>query len=205
MDKNLNLANRLYEVVLGNLTCADTWSYYLFHKDFDRHPELRNKVGTIWVCSLFDTLDASQHYIPAIKNEANELGLHSIAYNCDQMQKFCAATAELLDKFTKAEQVFLVDVRNQSVHGYLNGRHQRQVSIKYLDRGNFIKEKLKHSDYADLIRPFYEFGEESVLSILLRRVLDRSLLYWRLTEGLRRQGDNLYRGIREGERFQIRT
>lgn len=41
MNQHLSLANRLHEVVIGNLTCVNTWGVYLFDADFDGEPELR--------------------------------------------------------------------------------------------------------------------------------------------------------------------
>ncbi|WP_018128619.1 hypothetical protein [Balneola vulgaris] len=101
MDKHLNLANRLYEVFRGNITCINTWGVYLFNSDFDNEPELRNKVGIIWICALFDTLEADNKFIPQIIKEAKQEGFESLVHNGIQLQNLCKLTGELLDSFTK--------------------------------------------------------------------------------------------------------
>jgi hypothetical protein len=205
MTDHLWLSNRLYEIINGNLTCMETWGFYLFEPVFDDEPELRNKIGVIWFCSLLDTLYASEQHLPKIAAEAGKKGFHSLQHNAAEMKKFCGVVGTLIAQYSREEQAFLVNLRNQYVHGYLNGRHQRTINFRFYAEGRVKQDALPFAEYNDLVRPFYENGQDLDLTVrkLLAAVLDRTHLYWRIAEALRRQKDDLYRIIREGEKFSI--
>lgn len=205
MNDHLKLSNRLFEVVLGNVTCMENWAFYLFDSEFDNEPELRNRIGVIWFCSLFDTLEASEHQLPKIAAEAQKLGFESLEHNAIELQKFCRVVGDLIAQYSREEQAFIVSMRNQYVHGYLNGRHQECINFKYYAHGRVVKEVLPFADYNDLIRGFFENGStfDVTMTKLLALALNRTHLYWRLVEALRRNKMEIYKGIREGEKLMI--
>lgn len=204
MDKHLNLANRLYEVIVGNLTCINTWGIYLFDDDFEKEPELRNKVGTIWFCALMDTLEAESRFIPQAIKEAEENGYDSLVHNGRQLQNLCKLTSELLDQFTREEQIFLLDLRNQWTHGYLANRHQEQVTIKFSQNGKIRSELIPHNEYADITRSFFEKGSlDETLQPILSRAFDKRHRYWEGVSVLQKLEKEMYRILRDGELFNI--
>lgn len=204
MNEHLNLANRLNEVVVGNLTCTETWGFYLFDPAFQSEPELRNKIGTIWLCSLLDTLEADIRFIPAISEEAAKKGYESLVVNCAQLQKFCTLVGELMDQYSREEQIFLVDLRSQWVHGYFANRHRPLVQVKFAASGVIVSQKLPWEVYSEVIRMVGgDRPLDKTLSPLIARALNRKLRYWVAVEGLQRHREELYRIIREGEVFQI--
>lgn len=200
----MNLANRLYEVFLGNLTCINTWGVYLFDSDFDGEPELRNKIGTIWFCALLDTLEAEGRFIPQAIQEAENEGWESLVYNGRQLQNLCKLTSELLDSFTREEQIFLLDLRNQWVHGYLAKRHRDNVSVKYAQNGKLHTEKLTRAEYTEITRMFFEQGNlDDTLSAIISRALDQKHRYWTAIGVLQKFEKEMYRILRDGETFNI--
>lgn len=204
MDQHLNLANRLHEVVIGNFTCINTWGVYLFDANFDDKPELRNKVGVIWLCALLDTLEAESRFIPDAIREAEKNGWDSLVHNGKQLQRLCKLTAELLNVFTRDEQIFLIDLRNQWTHGYLANRHRDRVAIKYADSGAIKFEQIPRSEYIEITRAFYEKGNlDETLKSIVDRALDKKHRYWTAVGILKRFEREMYRILREGETFNI--
>jgi hypothetical protein len=204
MDKYLNLANRLYEVFRGNLTCVNTWGVYLFDSDFDSEPELRNKIGTIWFCALLDTLEAESRFIPAAIQEAEREGWESLVHNGLQLQNLCQLTSELLDSFTREEQIFLLDLRNQWTHGYLANRHRERVTVKYTQNGKLRSEQLSNSEYTEVTRVFFEQGNlDNTLKPIISRALDKKHRYWTAVGVLQKFEKEMYRILRDGETFNI--
>lgn len=205
MNAHLSLSNRLYDIVLGNITCMDTWGFYLFDPLFDDEPELRNKIGLIWFCSLIDTLEASEQHLPKIADEAQQNGFESLVHNAAEMQKFCAVVGDLIVSYSREEQAFLMNLRNQYVHGYLSGRHKPTITFKFFREGRIRKDALPFAEYNTMLRPFFENGQSLDLTLtnLLRPLFDRTHMYWRLAYAIRKEKVDLYRAIREGEKFSI--
>lgn len=182
MDAKLSLTNKIYEVVFGNYICFKNWSVYLFDDDFKKEKELRNKIGVIWLCSLFDTAAAGAKDLPKYIIQAESKGWNVLAENTRQISKLCTMSTELLEKLTKEEQVFITDMRNQLVHGAFNNRHNDKVSVKYFISGEFKTEKISREDYAAIIRSFHDRGDlDGVLGGIIDRFLNLSeTYYWRL-------------------------
>lgn len=194
MDPYLLLTNRLFETILAHTTCLDAWGIYLFNKDFDCEPGLRNKAGTIWICSLLDTLEADERFIPAVEKEAAKHGFQTLVDNCQQVKKFCAVVADLLGMYTRDEQLYLIGLRNQWVHGYGSNRYHDQVSIKYCQLGKMVTERVPREEYHELLLPFYKSGlsVDATLQPLVNRALDLRLPYWRAVKILREIQQKVY-------------
>jgi len=205
MDDHLKLANRLCDIVIGNVTCMQTWSFYLFDPEFDNEPELRSKIGVIWFCSLLDTLEASQNHLPNIAAEACRFGFEALEHNSHEIDKFCKAIGKIISHYSREEQAFIINIRNQYVHGYLNGRHQEKINFKYYINGKVKKEILPFAVYNDMIRPFFTDSQNVDISTLelLSFALDRKNLYWRLAMAFKKDMDEIYKGIRIGEKILV--
>lgn len=205
MDPFLSLANRVFEVVMSNQTCINTWGVYLFDADFDKEQELRNKLGTIWLCSLLDTLEAQYRFLPEIAREAKTNGWSSLEQACQQLEKFCVVVGEVLEMYSREEQIFLVNLRNQFVHSYLAGRHREAIPVKYCSGGKLVSETIPSDEYHAIANRFF-FGSlplDPLLSSLLSRALNRNLRYWQAVGVFQQSADTLYKVIREGKNFTV--
>jgi hypothetical protein len=204
MNQYLNLVNKLYEVIIGNLTCVNTWSVYLFDSDFDNEQELRNKVGVIWLCALVDTVEAELRFLPEAIAEAESKGWESLAHNGRQLQNLCKLTSELLNLFSREEQIFLLDLRNQWTHGYFSNRHREKVSVKYVSNGLIVTEKLEHADYSELVGRFYQKGNlDQTITPIISRALMQEHRYWKCVVVLQQTNEDIYRILKNGETFNI--
>jgi uncharacterized membrane protein YcgQ (UPF0703/DUF1980 family) len=206
MDPFLSLANRLYEVVVANLTAIQAWGFYLTDPEFDDEPELRNKLATLWIGSLIDTLEAESRFLPEAAKEAKEKGFVSLAHNAQQLQNFCVIVGEVLALFTREEQIFLADLRNQWVHTYFANRHRDKISVKYADKGKIVTETLTRQQYVVVMESIYRRGDldRDILSPMVSRALDKKLRYWPVLGIMQRDKHKLYDALRQGERIEIR-
>jgi len=204
MSPFLNLANRLYEVIVSNINCLNNWGIYLFNPDFDNEPELRNKIGTIWLCSQLDTYEAHHRHIPEVVQEAKKNNWPSLIHNAKQIRHFCYAAGEVLNKFSREEQIFLVDFRNQLVHSYLRGRHSQAIKVKYYSNGQLMTESLSWKEYSDITKQFYEKAPlDEVLAQIIKKALDPNLHYWQLVNYFDKNKETLYKLMREGKTFSV--
>jgi hypothetical protein len=201
MDPFLSLANRTYEIVVSHVTCLSNWGFYLFNSEFDGEPELRNKIGTIWICSLLDTLEAEHRFLPEIEKEALANGWQILAYNARWLTGFGAITSELLGSLSREEQIFLGDFRNQLVHSYLAGRHKKFITVKHCEEGRLVSERLADIEYQALIRSFHEppRSMDQIIQPMISKLIDRgtSHSYWDALGALQRNSEAIYLALRE--------
>lgn len=202
-----SLANRTYEVVLSNLTCTENWGYFLFDDKFKHEYQLRSRIGVIWLCSLLDTMEAQQRFLPEIKREAMEDGLESIAHSTRELQKFCFIVGELLSEYSREEQIYLQDHRNTLVHSYLASRHRTFITVKHYSNSQLNSERLPWDAYHQIIRSFLETTPhwETDIYELLARVLsdNHSHRYWQVLANLQARRNDIYYMLCEGKLFTL--
>lgn len=200
MDPFLLLTTRLFETIAAHTNCLKSWGIYLLDKDFDNEPELRNKLGTIWISSLLDTLEADYRFIPEIEKEAAELGFQVIVRNCQEVKKFCSVVADLLNLYTREEQLFILAIRHQLVHGYINYRHREIITVKYSKCKKIVIENIMREEYHKLLEPFYESSPslDQTLKPLIDRALNKNLRYWQVIHKLIRIQHEVYDVMRKG-------
>lgn len=93
---NADLINAIYCLFSDNITCINTWSFYLFSSEFDKEPELRNKIGVIWVVSLLDSLEGERRALEDYETEAIRRGLPHLVDVCKQASRFFRIVEEVL-------------------------------------------------------------------------------------------------------------
>jgi len=202
----LKLVNRLYEVILGNLSTFTCWGFYLFSEEFDKEPELRNKLGVLWICALLDSVQAQKGALHRVIIEASDNGFESIEENGRQLQNFCVLIAEFLGEFSREEQIYLIDLRNQWVHSYLINRHQDNVKIKYVADGEFMSDRISSDVYNEILRSCHARGAsvDEVLSPIIARALNlKKHRYWRALQDLQKDHDAIYQAFRDGNTIKI--
>jgi len=180
------------EVVYSNVTLARNWGFYLMSPDLSGEEELRNKIGVLWICGLIDTFDGGLRAITRTLEEADAVYEASLIHNAKELQKVLSIISSVVSVYSREEQIFLDDVRNQLVHSYLSGRHHDMKRVRYVENGVFSRENLPIEKYQEVIRGIYEQGGlDSTLSKLLSKSLDSAGPYWRMIEKLHKDFDNI--------------
>jgi hypothetical protein len=203
IDPFLKYANRLFEIISGNVNCISNLGFYLFEEPFNRDIELRNRLGTIWVCSLFDTIKAQEKDLSEIGKEATSRGWASLIQALNELEKFVPIVIDLLEPLSCDEQLFLHDFRNQIVHSYLSKRHSDHVKIMVLTSGAMVKKTMSWHEYHETIRRFYNNGLS--LDETLNNILTKIFIklpehpYWRIIGFLQHEKTAIYEKIRMGE------
>lgn len=206
MDHFQMLANRLYEVIVGNLSTFNCWGFYLLSEEFDREAELRNKLAVLWICALLDSVEAQKGALQRVISEAQEHGFDSLVENGRQLQNFCTLIAEFLGEFSREEQIYLVDLRNQWVHSYLINRHQERVKVKYVENGEFRSNRISSEEYYGILRSFHTKGEsvDEVLCPITARALElKKHRYWYALEVWQKDHEKIYQSFRDGNTIKI--
>lgn len=192
-----SLQNGLLTLFSDNIQCFSTWAVYLIDPKFDDEPELRNKIGVIWLSSLLDSIEGEARELDRYHLAAQALQQPILQNLCKSAAEFLTTVKELLGLYSREEQYFLRDLRDQWVHSWLARRHQTSFKLKYFDGVSYQVESFDRENYYALLRPLYEHpsGLDDLLSSLLQRSLKKSLRYWNAVEMLKRQMPELQRVI----------
>jgi hypothetical protein len=187
---NIDLVTGLFTLFSDNLGIVRNWGFYLFSSEFDDEPALRNRIGVVWLTSLLDSLEGELRSLETYRRMANERGLPHLLEVCDQASLFMDCVKDISRRYSREEQIFLADMRDQLVHSWLARRHSPQFHIKYFDGDVIVKERLTPSEHADIVPPFY-FADvlDVTLSALLERFRDLRLRYWHVIDELARTPD----------------
>jgi hypothetical protein len=184
---NADLINAIYCLFSDNITCINTWGFYLFSSEFDKEPELRNKIGVIWVVSLLDSLEGERRALEDYETEAILRGLPHLVDVCKQASRFFRIVEEVLSLYTKEEQIFLNDLRNQFVHSWLARRHVKEFQITYYDGTSMVRERITQEYFNSVVQPFYMARSlDKTLRTLISRFMARKLRYWGAIEEIKR-------------------
>lgn len=205
-DNDRKLITRVYCLFSDNLICIKAWGFYLFDEEFNDEQELRNRAGVICLASLFDSIHAEVEYVGKYRKDAEQAGLIHIPRYCDQALEFFESTKEIINKYTKAEQVFIVYLRNQWVHSFLSGRHADNTNIKYVEKGTLKTETISRDQYDELVRPLFKADTlDTTLKDLISRFTDRSSRYWLILGEIQANSSLIYKAMLEGNQFQFST
>jgi tetratricopeptide (TPR) repeat protein len=201
---HLDLRNSVYMLLADNVNCARNWGFYLFNDEFVNENELRNRIATIWLHSLLDSLEAQQQKLPEYERRATELGLKSVLEGCSKIRPFLGIVAATLSLYSKEEQLFLFDYYKQLTSGFAD-RNAERLIVRYALGQQIFTDSVDSKVYHELIRPFYEQGNlDDTVKALTDRARNGSLGYWRIINALTQSElDSIYQAILEDRPFVI--
>jgi hypothetical protein len=157
------VANHLFAFYSDMMGCFKNWALYLFEPDFDSEPELRNKANAIWISSLIDTLEGEKRILDDLEKHAHHYENQAHIACCEFIRRICRAVEEILALYSKEEQLFLDDFRDQLVHSW-----RWKFWIRYFERRAVAQDKVTFTDYHAIVRPFYERGVDTSLAACRR-------------------------------------
>ncbi len=180
----------------------------MFSPEFDNEQELRTRVGVIWLCSLLDSVEGERRSVASYRKKATERGLTHLVPFCDQAERFVKTVEEILSRYSRDEQLFISDFRDQIVHSWLGRRHMDHFRVRHFDGKNIVREELGMMDHAAIVRPFYETGIYDLdLPRILSRFRDLTLRYWHVVIEMNAPGvlQQLQDALMNGKRFRIKA
>lgn len=200
------LRNGLFALFSDNVICAKTWGIYFIDEKFDDEFALRNKLGILWLASLFDSLEGEMRVLGEYEQAATDLNQSVLIALCNKAREFLEGVKEVIGLYSREEQLFIRDLRDQWVHSWLARRHRELFDVKFYNGTSLVTERVTRDSYYSAIRPFFEAqdGIDAVLKTLVERATKGKLRYWNAIELLNRQMPLLHQVIMEGIDVEIR-
>ncbi len=204
---NIDLVRGLFCLFSDNLINQNNWGFYLFSPEFDDERGLQNRIGTIWLVSLLDSLEGELRYLADYRQKATERNLPHLVEVCDQASLFMDCIKEILRQYTRPEQILLNDFRDQLVHSWLARRlSTSKFSIKYFDGTKIVKESMTVVEHSNIIRHYYlDNVLDDILQELMGRFKNLNLRYWHVIADLKSVPDITYlqQEMLSGKSFRI--
>lgn len=200
------LRNGIFAVFADNVNCISAWGFYFYDEKFDEEFELRNRLGVIWLASLIDSLEGEVRVLDKYEEAAIELNQPTLASLCGKAREFVETVKEVLSLYSREEQLFIRDLRDQYVHSWLARRHRESFSVKFYDGSQIVTETVDRDSYYAALRPLFENanGLDAVLKPLIERATKGELRYWNAVRLLKTQMPLLERAIMEGLDVEIK-
>lgn len=130
---------------------------------------------------------------------------HLLRY-VDQAEYYFSKIREAISVFSKQEQLFIFDFRNQIVHGHLKGRHVEKRPARWVENSLLHIENLPRKEFEELVRPIYERGSvDSTLTPLREKFLKSASLYWTILDELVRNTKAIGNAINSNIEYDFET
>lgn len=182
------IANFIFAFFSDNLCYISNWGFYLFDQEFDKEVELRNKISAVWICSLLDTIDGKERIYDDLRARASQFENKYLIQYCDHIESLSEAVKDVLNLYSKEEQLFVFDFRDQLVHSWRWKVHQPDFWVTYFADDKIKKEKQEFDDYHASIRSFYEAGIDNSMKQIVERFKNSPTRYWAAIRELQKPG-----------------
>jgi hypothetical protein len=146
----------------------------LVSQKFDDEPELRNKIFAIYVYGLTDTCHEGRARLRQLTNLADELGSRSCSHYLTLFGYYIDGAEDLLACFSRNEMIFVLEMRNQFVHGELRSWGQRERTIRWIDNGELRTAKIERDEYWAAFRTVSSGNTDAGLEQCRRKLFDRN-------------------------------
>lgn len=150
----------------------------MFNHQSEPENHLKILTGTIWFCSLYDSIDARDRVLSEYMVIAEANKYKNILKWCDVADELFSSISQLLSSFTKGEQVYIQAVRDTLVHGWLHKRNCNEFYIHYVEKNAYIKQRVSKEAYTKITLPYYEKGWAKSIDNFSHRFLDLNLDLW---------------------------
>lgn len=205
--EEINLINKVLFFFHRPYICTNNWVDYVFSEKYEKDRPLRTKSAILILTSLLDVVSSHDKKIEDLKNEAVSFNYGYLVRYCEQATEFKSSILELFRLYTKEEQVFLQDYRNQLVHGYLNGQNEKIIKIKYVsDTGTIEVKNICAVEYNKLINNIHDRGLFGDVSLeLIGRFINKDLKFWKIWQEYSSIHSELYRNMQCRKEFEWTT
>lgn len=206
LGSHRDIANRVFCFLLAPAIVLKNWGFYLYEKEFDGEPELRNKLTAIWFSSLYDTLAAEVRdngaYYQNLFEACERIGRPGLLRHCCLIPSLCGGIRQFMDDYSVKQQIFIQDFRNQLVHGWQANPFEEKVAVKYVWRSRFITKRISWACNTRVQRRMHQRGIDNVLTELFEPIwrqehhFVRELLrVTQVSENLERLRKEIYEGV----------
>jgi hypothetical protein len=128
------IINLIITLISDHQMFIKSWGEFIFGKDLDLPPELKNRVFCIWFSGAIDTvIDEQDQYLPLL-GEARKRKLDNCVSLLKQFEYFVDSIKGVVSSIDTESQLLLNHHRNTLVHARVFSIHNKKsVSLRFLN------------------------------------------------------------------------
>ncbi|MBP5996115.1 MAG: hypothetical protein KA736_10485 [Crocinitomicaceae bacterium] len=173
-----------------HLMFVQNWGEFIYGKELNLPPELKNRIFCIWFTGLIDIIVEKEDKLERLKNECNHRNLINCLGLLTDFEHLIDVITTNISKINSDSQLLISHQRNTLVHGRVFSIHNKKVNLKYYDVKNTKTQKYGGSNHDfwkinrkmitgsidEFLNPLRElfFSKESDYYKLLIRISDSS-------------------------------
>lgn len=204
-DQNRVIGN-VFCLINDHLNCTRNWGYYLLTDKYNNDPGLQGKLASIWMSSLLDPIQKEDKTLQKLRGQIAVSNLEFMGRYLDQVSEFYKSIRELLSEFSKEEQLFVANYRDQLVHSFLAGRHESTRKIRYCENGRFHRPNISRDEYEEIQSAFCEgHSPDELMAGIRKRFIDQKYAYWKILSELMINDKLIYQEMRNGHQMQFNS
>lgn len=181
----LDLANTIVLLFAAMSSPISAWAIPLYDPHFDNQPELRNKLFTLMMSGLIDTAWEYENRLTQLHTRAEKIGSPGAGFWLGALYCMIAQLVDVLEQLTASETAYIVDWRNQLVHGEWR-EMQKSRTIYYAQNGRIERKRFENEEFLKFIETI-PVAPDKAVEPLRERVLKYKTLFWSIERVLNNQ------------------
>lgn len=205
--QEIDLINKICLFFHRPYICTNNWEEYIFSETYEKDRPLKTKSAILILTSLLDVISSHNKKVKALKSEAVRLNYNYLVRYCEQATEFKNSILEIFWLYTKEEQIFMQDYRNQIVHGYLNGQNEKRFRVSFVsNNGNVEVNTISANEYREIISEVHNRGLFGDIALeLVNRFANKDLQYWKIWSEYSNIHSDLYQSMQCRKEFEWAT
>lgn len=117
-----------------HLMFIKNWGEFIYGKELNLPPELKNRIFCIWFTGLIDIIVEKEDQLEILKNECNRRNLINCLELLIDFEHLIEVISSNISKINKDSQLLISHLRNTMVHARVFSIHNKKVGfLKYYD------------------------------------------------------------------------
>ena len=141
---DMEIINMIITLLSDHQIFINSWGEFIFGKELDLPPELKNRVFCIWFSGSIDTVTEEQdQYVPLLE-QAKIRKLENCNFLLTQFENFVDSLKEIISSIDIESQLILNHHRNTLVHARVFSiQNKKSINLRYLNPKTKLIEKYK--------------------------------------------------------------
>lgn len=159
------------------------WGEFIFGKELNLPPELKNRIFCIWLSGVIDLLIDKEDQYEVLMQVCLERDLKNCKVLMNELIILTDAISDMIMKISHEEQILLNHHRNLLVHARVYSIHNQKIGfLKYLDHDDKKIKKYNGTkdEFWKLHREIIVGSMDEFLSPLREKFFDTNSDYYRL-------------------------
>jgi len=180
---DLEIVNIIISLHSDHNVFIQSWGEFIFGKELNLPPELKNRIFCIWFSGLIDLIVDKEDQYQVLLDECEKRNLNNCKILLDELTVLIDAISKSMDKISHEEQILLNHHRNGLVHARVYSIHNPKIGfLKYLDKNEKIVKKYKGTkdEFWALHRQIIIGTMDSFISPLREKFFETNSDYYRI-------------------------